>query len=262
MTPLDWAIEYLDFGYSVIPLIERSKKPSIPWKPYQDRRPTHDEVAQWWGLHPASNLGLVCGRHAGLVVIDADDEESETYMRIHLDPTPLRVRTRKGVHFYYRHPGIPIQSKARVALAIDKRADGGLATGLGSVHESGFVYQLDEGSSLVSLKDLPVYKPAWFPEPQPLPPPKPTHSTLDATIRAQAYVNAIDGAGQGQRNEMAFRVAAVVVRDFAQGPEDALAIVSSWNDRCDPPLPLRELVDICKSAQRSGRKTIGNRLEV
>ena len=261
MTPLDWALEYWDHGYSVIPLVPSSKKPAIPWKPFQERRASREQVYQWWALHPTSNLGLVCGRHSGLVVIDADDSESETYMKIHLDYTPMRVRTRKGVHYYYRQPAVPVQSKARVLLAIDKRADGGLATGLGSVHESGFVYRMDESASFVSLKDLPLYRTDWFPEPQPMPPPRPIHSSVGASARAQAYVDAIEGAGQGQRNEMAFRVAAVVVRDFAQGPEDALAIVSSWNDRCDPPLPLRELVDICKSAQRSGRRTIGCRVD-
>lgn len=262
MTPLDWAIEYMDNGYSVIPLIVRSKKPSIPWKEYQTRKPSYEEIGQWWGLHPQSNLGIVCGRASGLVVIDADDEESERYMRIHLDPTPMRVRTRKGVHFYYRHPSIPIQSKARVALAIDKRADGGLATGLGSVHETGFVYQLDEGADLVPLSGLPLYNPDWFPEPKPLPPPRYLESTQDSSIRAQAYVDAIPGVGAGNRNDSAFKVAAVVVRDFAQGQEDALAILSSWNERCDPPLPYLELKDICKSAQRSGRRQIGFRLNM
>lgn len=261
MTPLDWALEYWDYGYSLIPLVPASKKPMIAWKKYQQSRATREEVLSWWQQDPCCNIGLVCGRHSGLVVIDADDKESETYMKIHLDPTPMRVRTRKGVHFYYRHPAMSIQSKARVALAIDKRADGGLATGLGSVHSSGFVYCLDDGASLVSIRDLPIYKPAWFPEPAPMAPPKVRHSDLDASSRAQAYVDAIEGVGSGQRNEMAYRVAAVVVRDFAQDPRDALAIVSSWNDRCDPPLPLRELADICKSAQRSGRRSIGCRLE-
>ena len=39
---LDAALEYLDMGLSVIPVMQ-NKKPYLPWKEYQTRRPTYEE---------------------------------------------------------------------------------------------------------------------------------------------------------------------------------------------------------------------------
>ncbi|HWQ08185.1 MAG TPA: bifunctional DNA primase/polymerase, partial [Holophaga sp.] len=156
---LEWAEVHLDFGYCPVPTIAGTKGACIPWKPWQTQRPTLADLVSWWPDGIRRNIALVCGVFHGLVVVDADDEEAVRFSRLQFAPTPYRVRTRRGLHFYYRHPGegIHIQTKAKVygpdGPAVDVRGDGGMATALGSVHQSGHIYRLDEGGDMLSALD-------------------------------------------------------------------------------------------------------------
>jgi hypothetical protein len=92
---LDTALEYLERGLSVIPLEPNGKKPLaalLPvktaedgrpelnasgrpkhtWEPYQERRPSKDEVQGWFDAAPNANLGIVTGAVSGIVVQDLD----------------------------------------------------------------------------------------------------------------------------------------------------------------------------------------------
>ena len=40
--------KYQLWGLSIIPIVAKGKKPLVEWKEYQSRRPTADEVAEWW----------------------------------------------------------------------------------------------------------------------------------------------------------------------------------------------------------------------
>ena len=68
-------------GWSVIPLISGAdadigKRPAIPWQVYQKRRPTVDELQQWFDRDLSSVYGVVCGRVSRLIVIDLDTPEA------------------------------------------------------------------------------------------------------------------------------------------------------------------------------------------
>ena len=260
MDILDHARDYMDHGYWVIPTIREDKKPAIPWKIYQTQRPTYDELESWFSQD--RNLAVVCGEHSLTVVIDADDKEAEDWVKENCLPSNFRVRTRKGCHFYYRHPGTPVQSKARVipGLNLDVRGDGGLATGLGSIHESGHRYQLDGYSDLVSVHDLRVFDPGWFPKPVIIKRDKVPYEGIDKFDRASRYIKAIDGSGEGVRNQTAFQVAAAVVRDFALDEDQGMILMMEWNDLNDPPLHESEIVAVVKSAIQHGRKPYGAKL--
>ena len=69
---LQAALEYLSFGWPVIPL--KSKKDQLlpSWKPYQERLPTEEEVRAWWTAWPDAWIGLVLGEASGIVRLDAD----------------------------------------------------------------------------------------------------------------------------------------------------------------------------------------------
>lgn len=259
-----WAESYLDHGYNVIPVQRQSKKPAIRWKEYQERKMTLLEARGLWGPHPEWNLAVVCGRNNGLVVVDADNEDAMRFCMVHLDQTPMRVRTSRGMHFYYRHPGVNVASRTRVhtTLPIDIKGEGGLATGAGSVHSSGFIYAIDDDCDLSSIRELPRYIPAWFPEPTRTPtPPGIWRGESEASEhRVRAYLSRIDGAGSGSRSNAAFRVAASVVRDFGMGVELGFELISEWNQKNDPPLDLNELRDIVVSAYRYGKAPVGNKI--
>ena len=74
-TILDTALEYLDRGWSVIPIRKGQKVPAIAWKEYQHRHPTEDEIYSWFGNNDY-DIAVICGKISKLVVVDTDDEEA------------------------------------------------------------------------------------------------------------------------------------------------------------------------------------------
>lgn len=263
-----WALYHLDHGYCPIPTVSGTKGACIPWKTWQTARPTREEVESWWPEGIARNIALVCGAFHGLVVVDADDKEAVHFAKLQFGPTPYRVLTRRGMHLYYRHPGpgIHVQTKAHVygekGPAIDVRGDGGMITALGSIHASGVVYRLDNGADIISVRDLPLWDSHWVPSPRPMVPPSLDRSFAGSGLeRAERYLDKIEGAGKGGRNQHTFRVAASVVRDFGLSEEQGWALMSLWNaQKNDPPLPEDELRVIVKSCLQSGRAPLGAKL--
>ena len=55
----------LAMGFSVIPLREGSKRPAVAWREYQTRRPSEDELADWFGSGRFTNYGVVTGAVSG-----------------------------------------------------------------------------------------------------------------------------------------------------------------------------------------------------
>ncbi len=265
---LDWALDHMALGYCPVPTVRGGKGACVPWKPYQMARPTMDELEAWFPalLAAERNLALVTGAFHGHVVVDADDEEAVRFAVLQFGPTPYRVQTRRGQHFYYRHPGcgIHVQTKARVfgekGPAIDVRGDGGMCTGLGSTHASGFVYALVPGAEMLSVSDLPLFDPSWIPRAEPIQAPVLDRS-LGGLQRAERYLAACEGTGQGGRNDNTFRVASAVVRDFGLSFEQGWALMSGWNtEKNDPPLGENDMRIIVQSCLSSGKRPIGGRL--
>jgi Bifunctional DNA primase/polymerase, N-terminal len=50
------------------------KAPIVPWKDYQDKLPTKEEITRWWDDYPIANVGLVTGQGSGIARIDVDGE--------------------------------------------------------------------------------------------------------------------------------------------------------------------------------------------
>ena len=88
------------------------------------------------------NWCVITGRE--LICVDADSADAITWVREHLPYTPLRTRTSRGCHFYYRvNPASPVKNQANPDCKLDVRGIGGCAVLPGSVHESGAVYELE-----------------------------------------------------------------------------------------------------------------------
>jgi len=101
---LETAIGYLEQDWSVIPINPTSKKPYIPWKRYQQRRPTDGEVEQWFRNWPDARLAVVTGELSGIVIVDCDSEEAHQFAIEEGLSSPVRVKTKRGVHHYFDHP--------------------------------------------------------------------------------------------------------------------------------------------------------------
>ena len=107
MEILDAALEYLDYGWAVIPISPDTKKPLIKWGHYIDDNvmPTEDEVYDWFEKWPNANIAILTGEMSGLIVVDCDNENAvDEAKKYGLTSTPISVRTKKGWHFYFKFP--------------------------------------------------------------------------------------------------------------------------------------------------------------
>lgn len=123
---MDWLIEaanalsiraamfaYLGAGFSVIPL--RGKQAATKWVVFQTQRPSSQDIILWQNQGLLSNIGIVCGRVSGnLVVIDCDGEYaerefSETFPYL-LNTYTVRTGS-GGLHVYLEVDDLPYNRK-------------------------------------------------------------------------------------------------------------------------------------------------------
>ena len=102
----------------------------VRWKAYQTAPPTQEEAERWiqkFGSEIA--IALVTGDVNGWVVIDADSAEAAEWVTQNFPHTPLRQKTRRGVHFFYRQGTRTVITKSGLGPngKIDTRGRGGLA---------------------------------------------------------------------------------------------------------------------------------------
>ena len=145
-------------GFSVIPL-RRDKKPLLVWQEFQTRLPSDGELEDWFLRRwPDANLGIVTGALSGLVVVDADGEAGLAWMKRHLPVTGVYVRTGRGWHGYFRHPGGTVRNRGRIAPEVDIRADGGYVVAPPSLHACGTAYAWLFTPGLGGWDDLEPYR--------------------------------------------------------------------------------------------------------
>jgi len=232
MTTLEAAKHYLDRGFSIIPLRPRDKRPLIPWKEYQDRRATQEEMAEWFTAGE-NNIGIVTGRISGLVVVDFDTAEATDLARAQNFPLTPFVKTGRGCHGYclYRD-GIRNFQKRDDLPGIDLRGDGGYVAAPPSTHENGTVYEWHKG---YSLDDFPLAEvPEW------LLATKPEHKATFAEL-------AFKQVDKGCRNDSLTRLAGKVISQ-GSSMEEAISSCLNWNSaNCNPPLDSQEVTKTVKS---------------
>jgi hypothetical protein len=215
---------------------------------YQTRRSTVEEIHEWF-KDESRNIAIVYGEISGAVCVDADSPEAISYWVLTATPTPFRINTRKGRHFIYRHPGGHIRSitKALVDPPIDIKADGGIATAIGSTRD-GFRYSLDAGADIFAPADLPVFQREWLSRhDMPISHSMPYIPMGSDRERAERYMAKVQGSMSGCRNADAFKLAIKLRKDFHLDIQGIEELLSMWNLRCDPPLPEVELKAVLKS---------------
>ena len=249
----DAAYEYLDRGFSVIP-IGRDKKPLLDsWKPYQKRHATPEEVAQWFQKWPNANIGIVTGEISGLVVVDADGPEGEAWVNEHMPPTSVYQKTGKGKHFPYKHPGYEVRNRGRLAPEVDIRGDGGYIVAAPSRHENGTKYQWVYIEGFNGFDDLEVYQP---PQARACPTPASFTSTgagvpINKDLsNVKPWVSEDDPCPKGGRN---ITLTSLLGHWLNENPdyEAALERAKQWsNTRCQPPMKEDELTTTVRSIYR------------
>ena len=206
-------------GISVIP-IANGKQPAIKWGEYINK-----PLDRWrW---PDCGVAMLTGAFNDVVVVDCDSEESAQSWLENRPWTPMRVKTSRGMHFYYRHPGRYVKSgshiKAPEGFQYDIRADKAYVLMPPSKN-----YKYEEG--WVWPKRLPFFQTSW----------RPTETSTAYSERREirdvaAYISKMKAVeGQGGDKET-YRVCCIVAESgLADG--EAMAILADWNlSCCSPP---------------------------
>lgn len=161
------AIRLCELGIAVHLLHPRSKEP-IAEKWQQAPALNAELLAMLYrpGLEIGIHTGLVQGAGFPVVVLDLDNPESVQYAHERFPVSPVRAKTRRGEHWYFRHPGEPIGTRHRPErLALDVQGEGAHVVCPPSVHATGFVYEWIADPTRESLARLPVWSRSWFPPP-------------------------------------------------------------------------------------------------
>lgn len=118
MNPLDHAKIYLELGWSLIPIIPKTKTPSIPWMEFQARRATITEVEEW--LAKGWYLAVVTGDISGVLVVDDDRIKHGLNEWDFISPVIAKSQS-GGKHYYYIYDR-EIHSHSNGDLHIDLKA--------------------------------------------------------------------------------------------------------------------------------------------
>lgn len=193
-----------------------------------------------------------------IVAIDCDGWGAVDYLRLRgVLPTPVKTRTRKGFHLFYRHPGVPVATRIKVD-GRPGRCRRGLTVArvdrtwcaLRPFIQAGLsTKRWADRWTAQQLADMPTFEPSWFPpapavlsDRKPLRSVFPERSERTLTCAEQSLLR-MHPAIQGQCGGRATIVAALMLARRFQLDEDQIfdLLSRSYNPRCVPPWSEREL---------------------
>ncbi len=154
---VETAIYYLtQFMLSVITIKPMAKSPDMGgWKTYQTIPMTLEECKK--RFHSKSNIGIVCGKVSGVIVLDLDKKELlEQLFPDGLPQTPI-VETANGYHLYFKYEeGISNYHNFSGIIGLDVKSDGGYVVAPPSVHPTGFIYAWLDGHCIGEVPFAPL----------------------------------------------------------------------------------------------------------
>jgi len=159
---LEAALNYLQRGFSVIPIIPGEKRPLIKWEEFQKRRASRNELVSWWSNAPNANVGIVTGTISGVDVVDIDNDQGRELILEYIPDSfvaPTVKTPRGGEHLYGQHvPGVT--NKAGAIPGTDFRGEGGYVVAPPSVNGTGkaYVWIVPLDASLPSLPEQYINK--------------------------------------------------------------------------------------------------------
>jgi hypothetical protein len=140
-------------GLAVIP-IARNREPYVIGFNRWSRPPGRRALDRWAQQYPRANIAVVPGL-SGVMVADVDNANDVPAVEGLLGATPLRTRTRRGMHLWYAKPDVRLPGDLRkYGLDVDLKAGANLVIAPPSIHESGVAYALDDGCDWTALRDV------------------------------------------------------------------------------------------------------------
>lgn len=243
-TVLSAARQYLTYGWSVLPLRARGKRPLVHWEALQKAPPTTAEVEAWFRRWRDANLGIVTGKASGLVVLDVDPNHggNETLQRIEqrfgaLPATIAATTGAGGQHYYFGHPGYVVRSRSGIGQGIDLRGDGGYVVAPPSLHPSGQAYRWIANRS--PAEQAPASLPDWLL----------TAAGIPYSRSPEEWAQlAVEPVPQWQGSAAIAGLSGHLLW-HGINPRIVLGLLLAWNQsRCQPPLHVAEVEDIVRNS--------------
>lgn len=228
---LKGAMPLIELGWSVFPLSPGTKLPAIPktagGQGVLDASSDPEQIWTWARRFPSANVGLACGKESGLTVIDVDPKNggSATVASLkakkqEFTPTILVKTPSGGWHMYYRYEPLLLNSKSKLGVGIDVRAQGGYVVAPPSV--AGNPYRWVNAPLGPDIPKMPRWV---FEKLKPAPQPvrkAPERSGEPSSI--DGLVAFIGRAAQGERNGSLYWAACRAAEDGMTDDATALAL--------------------------------------
>ena len=246
------ALYYAGRGWSVIPLhipengkcsCTNSECTSIGKHPrtfngLSNASSDKDQIKTWWSKWPTTNIGILTGASSGVVVLDIDGAAGfKSIENLEIPETPT-VKTGKGRHIYFQHPGdVEMRNFTGRLPGVDFRGDGGYVVSAPSVHVSGHVYEWE--TPPWRLKPAPC--PQWLID---------LAKKKEVDIPTDSMATDKSKIPSGQRNAELTRVAGTLRNKGMSAVEILPSLIVVNNERCVPPLSDREVKLIVASIAR------------
>ncbi len=237
------ALWYAELDYPVFPCKPGLKFP-ITEHGLLEATTDAEQITAWWTQNPRANIAI---RTDTLVVIDVDGAENtwladDPEKLADLAVAPLSITARGGRQYFFRQPeGRDWRNTtSRIAPHVDTRGNGGYVLVAPSTFlAKSYRWEVERELSVAPPR-LPE-PPTWLIE------------LLDAlAVGNDVVAKGTPGNGipEGQRNGTLARLAGTMRRVGMSQPEISAALQQINADRCDPPLPLREVDQIAESVAR------------
>jgi len=232
------AIKYLEGGWSVLPVRPDEKRPFMSnWLQYTKTRADRKTVENWFNNLAGAGIGAVTGRISGIIVLDIECDcpySIEELLRKY--PTQMISKSGSGgYHLFYQYPRnvAKVSNRVRIFEGADLRADGGFIVLPPTRHPNGKRYEWVKQGLM-----------GTFPE-----------SLLDfrseSNIQGENWITeALHGVVEGGRNDTCARLAGYFFKK-GMNADIVEALLMDWNEKNDPPLPVKEIRTTIKSIERS-----------
>lgn len=229
------AIVYVErYGLSVLPM-GRNKRPLMKWIDLQSRRLTARELLEFG---PKENLAIITGSISNLVVVDCESAEDAQWFWRERGQSEVVVKTKRGYHMYFQHPGERVANAQKVDGRYDVRGDGGYVLAPPSVHSEG-AYTWTK--PLIPTDSLSVFQMAWRP-------PTVAQDSTQQISDGVAYISTIRAVAGQRGHDNTYR-AACSLRDSGLSEGESLLALQQWNrTNADPPWSDNELLHKIRSA--------------
>lgn len=227
---LESALNYIREGFQVFPLQSNSKSKQVV-KSWKEEATTDKEVIQNWFSNTDYNVGVRTGN--GLIVIDIDNKNEvngyESIKSFLKDfPSTKIVKTpNNGWHMYYRVDR-EISCRTGIVKGVDIRGSGGYVVGIGSVI-NGNRYFVSRDEPIAQANEA-IYK------------------FLEMKSMVQKNIEVEEVIYQGKRNDYLFRMGCFLQQKGFSDEAIACCIEKENELKCSPPLEVKEVHQIIKSA--------------